>query len=271
MKSVYTLSLPIFFLLFFILFNQLIFSQTDSSLINSEEAIDDILQESTEEIENDELYEVFENLIRNPININKANLDQLQRVPFIDLAAAKSIINYREKFGTFFSVNELYSIEGFDDQLVKKILPFILVTDEIKNLQSENVSANKIIQNSKIYFRSRIATDLQTEKGFSENKYLGTQPKIYNRLLLNYNNHFQAGILTDKDVGEKSLYDFYSFHFAVKDYGILETFVAGDYLIEFGQGLALWSPYGLSKGAEAVYPLKEKRTQYKKLYQQYGK
>ena len=98
----------------------------------------------------------------------------------------------------------------------------------------------------------------RTKKGFTNNKYLGSKPKIYNRLLVNYNNHYELGLLTDKDAGEKSLDDFYSFHFAVKNYGILQSFVAGDYLMEFGQGLVLWSPYGFSKGAEAVYPLKKR-------------
>ena len=29
-----------------------------------------------------------------------------------------------------------------------------------------------------------------------------------------------------------------------------------DYLLEFGQGLTLWSPYAFSKGADAVYPVR---------------
>ena len=245
----------VFILIYFLFFNTFVYSQIDSTVVNSEEAIDDLLQESTEEIDNDQLYQVFDDLSRNPINLNKADLTSLQKIPFIDLSTAKSIINYRKKYGTFFSVNELYSIKGLNDELVKKIIPFVSVSDQLTN---EEQNANMFLRNSKIYFRSRTINDLQTAKGFTENKYLGTKPKIYNRLLVNYNDHFELGLLTDKDAGEKYLDDFYSFHFAIKNYGILQLFVAGDYLMEFGQGLVLWSPYGFSKGAEAVYPLKKR-------------
>ncbi len=245
----------ILILISFFLFNILIFSQTDSTTINSEDAVNDLLQESNEEIDNDQLYEVFDDLSRNPVNLNKAGLTDLQKIPIIDLSTAKAIIDYRNKYGTFFSVNELYSIKGLNDELVKKIIPFVSVNDQV---EKEGQNENMFLQNSKVYFRSRTINDLQTEKGFTNKKYLGTKPKIYNRLLVNYNEHYELGLLTDKDSGERSLDDFYSFHFAVKDYGILQSFVAGDYLIEFGQGLVLWSPYGFSKGAEAVYPLKKR-------------
>ncbi len=215
-------------------------------------------RESTEEIDNDQLYEVFDNLSRNPINLNKADLSDLQKIPFIDLAAAKSIIDYRNKYGTFFSTNELYSVEGLNDELVRKIVPFVSVNDQLSKNTEEGRITNSFLRNSKIFFRNRTTNDLQTKKGFTVNKYLGTKPKIYNRLLINYNNHYEIGLLTDKDSGEKYLDDFYSFHFAVKDYGVLQSFVAGDYLMEFGQGLVLWSPYGFSKGSEAVYPLKKR-------------
>lgn len=49
-------------LIFILTFHTIIFSQTDSTAINSEDAINDLLQESTDEIDNDQLYELFEDL-----------------------------------------------------------------------------------------------------------------------------------------------------------------------------------------------------------------
>ena len=250
-------NISVFFTLIIVIaINPLVHTQTDSTTIHSEEAVDDLLQESTEELDNDQLYEVFDDLRRNPVNLNKATITDLQRIPLIDLATAKSIISYRDKYGTFFSVQELYSIKGLNDDLVKKIEPFVSITDQTTEVKEQNT--NNFFQNSNLYFRNRTTNDLQTKKGFAENKYLGSTPKIYNRLLINSNNHFQLGLLTDKDAGEKYLDDFYSFHFEVKNYGILNSIVAGDYLVQFGQGLVLWSPYGFSKGAEAVYPIKKR-------------
>ena len=75
--------------------------------------------------------------------------------------------------------------------------------------------------------------------------------------MVNFNNNFQLGVLTDKDAGEKNLNEFTSAHFFVKDLGHLKNLAIGDYYLEFGQGLALWNAYGFSKGADAVYPVKK--------------
>ncbi|MCK7516995.1 MAG: hypothetical protein MZV64_04350 [Ignavibacteriales bacterium] len=76
--------------------------------------------------------------------------------------------------------------------------------------------------------------------------------------MFNYDQNYQAGILVEKDPGEVSYSDFKSFHLQVKDVGFVKNFIAGDYVLEFGQGLALWSPFGFSKGADAVFPVKKK-------------
>ena len=76
--------------------------------------------------------------------------------------------------------------------------------------------------------------------------------------MYNYDKNYQAGFLVEKDPGEVSYTDFTSFHLQVKDIGFVKSFIAGDYVLEYGQGLALWSPYGFSKGADAVFPVKKK-------------
>ena len=98
--------------------------------------------------------------------------------------------------------------------------------------------------------------DLQKRKGFAENKFNGSKYKIYNRINAGHNN-FELGFLTDKDPGENSLYDFSSYFISIKKIGFINNIVMGDYLIKWGQGLALWSQYGFSKGADAVFTVKK--------------
>ena len=45
-----------------------------------------------------------------------------------------------------------------------------------------------------------------------------------------FNEHGEAGILTEKDPGEKSYYDFISFHLLLKKMVHLEKVVFGDYI-----------------------------------------
>ena len=65
-------------------------------------------------------------------------------------------------------------------------------------------------------------------------------------------------LVTEKDAGEKSFSEFTAFHLSLKNYGVIKQLTLGDYTLEFGQGLALWSPYALSKGTDAIYPAKRK-------------
>ena len=253
----------IFITLLFTFYNQNIISQTDSTDANTEEIINDLLQESTTEGDNEDLYGILEDLSINPIDLNSAELSELQRIPGLTALYSSIIIEHRKKFGAFFSVNELHLVEGLPKEIAEKAKPFLIVINQDLKDASDYEDVSKTpssgwSENVNISIRSRVTNDIQERRGFIENKYEGSTPKIYNRLLLKYGGLIDAGLVTEKDAGEKSLNEFTSFHFALKNYGIIKTLAAGDYTLEFGQGLALWSPFALSKGTDAVYPLKRK-------------
>ena len=225
----------------------------DSTDIKAEEVISNLLQEPGEESDNSDLYDTIEELISNPVNINEAGLSELIRIPFINIATANRILKHREKFGHFFSVYELYSIQDLSKDIIDKIFPFLTISDKTP---VKGNSDNSFFSNSSINLRSKIQDDLQERKGFIENKFKGSKYKIYNRLIAGINN-FELGFLTDKDPGENSISDFSSYFLSIKKIGIINNIILGDYLIKWGQGLALWSPFGFSKGADAVFPVKK--------------
>ena len=106
------------FLISFSLSNFII-AQLDSSSIITEDALDNILIEPDEETENDELVDVFEDLIRNPIDINTADVIELSKLPNMDTQSALRIIEHRNKFGYLFSPTELYAIRELDKSLIE--------------------------------------------------------------------------------------------------------------------------------------------------------
>ena len=74
---------------------------------------------------------------------------------------------------------------------------------------------------------------------------------FYNRASFNQNG-LKANIITDKDAGETSLIDFYSFNLSEE---ISNTkIILGDFYMESGMGSILWSAFGNAKGAETVSP-----------------
>ncbi len=243
---------------FILLISSTLYSQIDTISNSEDEIINDLVDESTKETENSELMEVIENLTLNKIDLNSANAAELQRIPFIDFNNARLIISYREKYGRFFSKNELYSVAGISKETVDKILPFVYI-EAIETIPYKVRGGFfwDIYSDSKIIFRNRTLNDLQQRDGFTENKFIGSPLKLYNRLLWRYKNNFQFGLLTEKDAGEKPLNEFTSFHLFVKDFLVFKSLVIGDYHFQFGQGLALWSPYGFSKGTDAIFPVKK--------------
>lgn len=232
-----------------------IFAQSDSTYLNTDDVLDDILQEPFEETDNSDLYDELEQLSNNPIDINSATITELQIIPGLDLSSAQLIIKHRIRYGKFFTVYELNAVQGLDGDLIKKIIPFITVTKP-EQVKEETSAIRNIFNESHIELRSRMINEIQTRKGFTENKYEGTKPQIYNRLLIQQSNKYQAGFLTEKDPGEKSFNEFTSYHIYAKDISFIHQLAIFDYLIEFGQGLTFWSPYAFSKGADAIYPLK---------------
>lgn len=255
-------------LLLFILSTNSIFAQLDSTSIITEDALDNILVEPEEETDNEEIVNIIEDLIRNPIDINTTDVFGLSKLPYMDIQSAQRIIEHRNKFGNFFSPTELFAIRELDIQLIEDILPFIKASrhkDDIEQYENISLDSESFFTKSKFSLRNRVTNDLQTRDGFESGKYVGTKIKSYNRFLYNFENNYQAGFLTEKDPGELSYTDFTSFHLQAKDIGFLKNFVAGDYVLEYGQGLALWSPFGFSKGADAVFPVK-KNSRYLRPY-----
>ncbi len=235
-------------------------SLTDTLFIDTEDILEIITEEISNESDNSELFDRLEYFITNPVNINTAELKDLLIIPLLDIYSANVIINHRKKFGYFFSVKELYTIRELNNETVNNIIQFVTVDSrqsQTEKLIPEKNSSLSEISLLRYNIRSRIANDLQTRKGFTENRYAGSKLKNYNRLLIRQSQTYQAGILTDKDPGESSYTDFISFHLMAKEIGIVKSLVLGDYLLEFGQGLALWSLYPISKSSDAIYPVKK--------------
>ncbi len=236
--------------------SKIIFAQTDSTYLKTEEILEDILQEPTGEVDESDLYDILEQLMLNPINLNDATVDDLTRIPLIDISDARLIVNHRNKYGKFFSVNELNAVENLNKQLIQKITPFLYV--EQKQFVEEEIPEEygTFLSQSKVLLRSRFTNSLQNNEGFINKKFEGTKPRVYNRLLLKYSTNYQAGILAEKDPGEIAYNEFTTFHFAMNDVGIIYKAVIMDYYLEFGQGLTMWSPYAFSKGPDAIYPVR---------------
>ncbi len=241
--------------------------------------IENIAQSSDEIFDYTDLTEDLRYLRENPLNLNFADESDLRKLIFLNDLQVFSLLIYRETYGNFVTIYELQSVEGFDPETIRKILPYVYVSSE---KPKEVLSLKKALKYGHNEIITRYQRTLQQQEGYTpvsdselfespNSRYLGSQDKIYLRYGFNYRNKVRFGITAEKDAGEaffknqvndsirklvgsklKNGFDFYSAHFSIRDYGVLKALTVGDYQLEFGQGLTLWSGIAYGKSADAV-------------------
>jgi len=265
--------LIILFLIFAGTFNRSI-SQTDTSKVtgdttdlrnNFQEEI--LMDGSIDESEESTTLDFLESLRRNPLDLNRVTLDELNDIPFLSSVIAKKIIDYRDQIKVFKSKRALLKVDGMTEDLYEKIKVYLVVRQSTKDIIIDE-TGNKFSVSEATKFlsfvtrvRSRFIQDLQQKDGFLNGNYEGSRPKVYNQLNTKYNKldyKLEANLTIEKDAGEKNLTDFVSAFLELKDYKFIKNAVAGDYTLNFAQGVAMWSSLAFSKGIDAVSPLKKK-------------
>jgi len=237
------LSLQILFLLLIPL--KFLTAQSDS-LKSVEYVLNNFINSATIEKENSELYDLIEYYLENPIDLNAASKSDLMKLPFVDIDKVNQIILYRKSNTRIFSYGELKSSENISIKFIELLQIFTyLRRDEVKIVEST-------FANYDFKIRSRINYGVQNKEGYESGYFEGSPLKLYNRIKLNVNSKVFVGALVEKDAGDKSYFDFYSFYFQVNNLVSGLNILAGYYTMEFGQGLAMWSPYSFSKSSDAT-------------------
>ena len=222
-----------------------LFSQSDS-LKTIEHILSKFINSATIEKENSELYDLIEYYLENPIDLNSASTSDLMKLPFANIEEVNHVVLYRKKSGKIFSFGELKALENISTEFVELLEIFTYLQKDRHKFEQT------IFTNYKFQIRSRINYDFQKKEGYKSDYFMGSPFKLYNRLKLNANSKVLVGALVEKDAGDKSYFDFYSFYLQINNLFPGLRILAGFYTMEFGQGLAMWSPYSFSKSSDAT-------------------
>ncbi len=244
----------------------LVVAQDDKEII-IENIVTGLLENTEDEQDYTDLLEDLYILYENPININTATLSDLEKIPFLSAIQIANLLHYKKEMGTIYSLYELQSINGFSVRLLNKLKYFIVFGEgnapkvPLKNMLK--YSQNEILLRGQQYLGERFGykefkqDDFTNENEFEKwenRKYLGSPMKILMRYNSHYKDKVRIGLVAEKDAGEeffsgsqKQGFDHYAGFVQVNDIGILKTVIAGDYLVRFGQGLAVWGGYDLGK------------------------
>jgi hypothetical protein len=204
--------------------------------------------------------DLFDELSEHPIPINFASKEMLESIPFLSEDQTESLSYYVYRYGPVLNLSELLLVDGFDEQTLRNIKPFICLGDTIKKDETLKLPKS-IIKYGKSEIQLSIGRVLQEKKGYiqqedstcsSKERYIGNPLMVTSKFGFRYKDILQCGIVMQKDAGERFigknyLPDYLSFHLSLRETGNIKSFIAGDYCLSFGQGLVCGNSFSLGK------------------------
>ena len=274
-------------------------AQIDSTELYSsplEEAVEDIILNSgiDEQIDYSDYLEPLEALAANPLDLNKATLDDLLQLPGMTAIQANRLLYHRTTFGNLTSIYELQAIEGYSLQLIRQMLPYV----SVKKVGARDIEASQrfpkgpglqdILAGLEGEWMQRMTWIVENQTGYTDpdtilkdilgpdgnllgtdtsltTRYQGNPYRHYTRVRLRMGNHLSIGLVGEKDPGElfrwkpqqqQYGYDFLSAHISLQHFGRIKRLIVGDYTLQMGQGLVLSRGLGFGKGAQVISGLK---------------
>lgn len=223
-----------------------------------------------DDINYEELYENLSQFYQHPIDLNRTDPEVLLNTYLLSPLQVNQLFHYIDLNGSLISLYELQAIPGFDPHTIQKILPFVTIKEKYFKKNGHPTNKN-LTHETKNTVMVRYERTLERKKGYTKpelksdstfsSRYLGSEDKLYMRLIMNPSRKVKIGLTTEKDAGEEFIWnpstrrygtDFQSFHLAVKDIGKLKHLIIGDYQLQFGQGLVLGAGFSPGKGSETI-------------------
>lgn len=227
-------------------------AQTESDPI-IETLLEAIAENHEQDNDYSELSERLYFLKEHPYDLNQVTAEQLSELVFISPLQAGSLIRYRRENGAFTDIQELQLIDLFDWSLIERLLPFVFIA------KPTLLERRDVPESSRLEWMTTYGRILENQKGYkvdSVRHYEGAAYRLVSRLRYYTGNRISAGLTMEKDPGEpfsfgngRYGFDFYSANVFVKGGRAVRKLAIGDYSLQFGQGVALWSGLGFGKGA----------------------
>lgn len=241
----------------------LFLSYSLNAQIQEDTFIKDLIESIAENLPEDyDLSELQDRLTffkKHPINLNKTTPEELKSLVFLSPLQIGNLFNHFKTNGKLIDVLELQSIADFDLETIQRLLPFI--TLQASNLV-DKISLQNLLNLGNNDLLLRFGRVLEKPKGFTAlpgSRYLGSQERFLWRYKYIYSNRVSASLILEKDAGEKFFtstrpipIDYQSAHIAVYNTGRFKKIVLGDYTLQFGQGLTLWSGFSFGKAPDVA-------------------
>ncbi len=179
--------------------------------------------------------EILQDLLENPLAINKATKAQLRKIPMLSERLITKILVLRKQKKGFKNLRQIEPVLGSD--LYKRIRPF-LVLNAPTGKHFHWVQRNyKIIENT------------QTIQAHG---YSGSNVFNQSKITIGNGTNWQAGLVSQKDAGEANWFDYVNGYLQFISPKV--HIIAGSFFLQSAQGLIFSSPFGKMKSSFVILP-----------------
>lgn len=205
--------------------------------------------------------DVWDFYLENKLDLNQATKEELQSLQLLSDIQINDLIKHIEDQGKLITIYELQTLNTWDMQTIERVLPFVSVDEKISNFQFSLANA---FREGKFEWINRMDPLIDKPVGYSDSLqnstsqgYVGKPFGTYSRLRFQYGTNLSIGAIASSDPGEaffrspnKKGFDFYSIHGFYKGGKYIRSVALGDYHVQIGQGLNLWTNYAFGKSAD---------------------
>jgi hypothetical protein len=254
------------FLFCFVLLSCFLYAQQKEEQVNEQDLqqkIENVAENTSEDVDVNTLLDKLNYYREHPLNLNTATREELEDLLLLDDLQIQAFQNHIKDNDPLIALEELQTIDGFDEETINKILPYVRISDASKNPAP---SLKRLINDGRRSLFIRYQKVLEQQKGYTAvtdsndtHRYLGDQTKIYSRFRYTYGNQISLGVTGEKDAGEEFFkgsqphgFDFYSAHLFFRTNRLVRTIALGDYYAQYGQGLTLYSGLSFGKSADVI-------------------
>lgn len=209
------------------------------------------------------LFDNLAQLYSNPLDLNRANRDELAATLLLTDRQITSLLSYRATNGDLLAIAELQAVPDFDLPTIQRLLPFMTIRPAALTGDLPTPTDHYLI--------ARYERIMEQQKGFTEAvpSKTGTLPLRYQgspgQWYLRYRNTrpgaYSVGFTLEQDPGEAFRWnpatrqygiDYVSFHAQIQNRGRWRNVIIGDFQQQIGQGLIFSAGFSLGKNAETV-------------------
>ena len=183
--------------------------------------ISSLLAKDPEDLAEDEILH-YEDLLKRQLRLNLASASEMQESGLLTRYQAASIIDHRERCGQIMSLLELSALDGFTQDLVERLKPFISMeyAPQLNGMTEQEITCRAAGRTS------------------SENLRYGYAA----RYKLNRGERLSVSVASSRSLDASGFSpDALSASMALRFRKAPLRLIAGDFNARFGQGLALWS------------------------------